>query len=171
MLRVWQRELAIYQASISFIARARQPSRANWTEPERWATREGQTYASVTADDSVWCAPGVSNRYPVPHPSPHTRITRQPSDVIEVNSTSSTPFAAWSPPWPSGLERWNRTLVTVVGARFEPRRGRPHFAPMRHGVRVCGTWQEPHRGQRAWVGGGDRVQPSGHVKRSDIILP
>ena len=32
-------------------------------------------------------------------------------------------------------------------------------------------WQEPHRGQRASVGGGDRVQSTGHVKLSDKILP
>ena len=43
-----------------------------------------------------------------------------------------------SPPWPSGYKRWNQTLVLVVGARFEPRCGRPHFAPTRSGVRVCG---------------------------------
>ena len=42
-----------------------------------------------------------------------------------------------SPPWPSGLKRWNQTLVPVVRARFEPRCRRPHFAPTRSGVRVC----------------------------------
>ena len=43
-----------------------------------------------------------------------------------------------SPLWPSGLKRWNRTLVPVVRAWFEPRCGRPRFAPTRSGVRVCG---------------------------------
>ena len=41
-----------------------------------------------------------------------------------------------SPPWPSGLKRWNPTLVPVVRARFQPRCVRPHFAPTHKGVRV-----------------------------------
>ena len=50
-----------------------------------------------------------------------------------------------SPPWPSGYKRRNPTLVPVVRARFEPRCGRPHFAPTRSGVRVsvAGTAQRP----------------------------
>ena len=40
----------------------------------------------------------------------------------------SLPWAEWS----------KAPLVPVVRARFEPRCGRPHFAPTRSGVRVCG---------------------------------
>ena len=54
-----------------------------------------------------------------------------------------------SPPWPSGLKRWNQTLVPVVRARFEPRCGRPHFAPTRSGVRVCGRNSTEAR-EREW---------------------
>ena len=34
-----------------------------------------------------------------------------------------------SPPWPSGLKRWNQTLVPVVRARFEPRCGAATLCP------------------------------------------
>ena len=57
-----------------------------------------------------------------------------------------------SPPWPSGLKRWNQTLVPVVRARFEPRCGRPHFAPTRSGVRVCGRKRTEAR-EREWAEG------------------
>ena len=57
-----------------------------------------------------------------------------------------------SPPWPSGLKRWNQTLVPVVRARFEPRCGRPHFAPTRSGVRVCGRNSTEAR-EREWAEG------------------
>ena len=57
-----------------------------------------------------------------------------------------------SPPWPSGLKRWNQTLVPVVRARFEPRCGRPHFAPTRSGVRVCGRNRTEAR-EREWAEG------------------
>ena len=60
--------------------------------------------------------------------------------------------AAVSPPWPSGLKRWNQTLVPVVRARFEPRCGRPHFAPTRSGVRVCGRNRTKAR-EREWAEG------------------
>ena len=57
-----------------------------------------------------------------------------------------------APPWPSGLKRWNQTLVPVVRARFEPRCGRPHFAPTRSGVRVCGRNRTEAR-EREWAEG------------------
>ena len=57
-----------------------------------------------------------------------------------------------SPPWPSGLKRWNQTLVPVVRARFEPQCGRPHFAPTRSGVRVCGRNRTEAR-EREWAEG------------------
>ena len=57
-----------------------------------------------------------------------------------------------SPPWPSGLKRWNQTLLPVVRARFEPRCGRPHFAPTRSGVRVCGRNRTEVR-EREWAEG------------------
>ena len=57
-----------------------------------------------------------------------------------------------SPPWPSGLKRWSQTLVPVVRARFEPRCGRPHFAPTRSGVRVCGRNRTKAR-EREWAEG------------------
>ena len=49
-----------------------------------------------------------------------------------------------SPPWPSGLKRWNQTLVPVVRARFEPRCG-GHTLPLRvvACVFVAGTAQRP----------------------------
>ena len=56
------------------------------------------------------------------------------------------------PPWPSGLKRWNQTLVPVVRARFEPRCGRPPFAPTRSGVRVCGRNRTEAR-EREWAEG------------------
>ena len=58
---------------------------------------------------------------------------------------SSDEISPSSPPWPSGLKRWNPTLVPVVRARFEPRCGRPHFAPTCNGVCVfvAGTAQRP----------------------------
>ena len=59
---------------------------------------------------------------------------------------------AMSPPWPSGLKRWNQTLVPVVRARFEPRCGRPHFAPTHSGVRVCGRNRTETR-EREWAEG------------------
>ena len=54
--------------------------------------------------------------------------------------------------WPSGLKRWNQTLVPVVRARCEPRCGRPHFAPTRSGVRVCGRNRTEAR-EREWAEG------------------
>ena len=57
-----------------------------------------------------------------------------------------------SPPWPSGLKRWNQTLVPVVRARFEPRRGRPHFTPTCNGVRVRGRNRTEAR-EREWAEG------------------
>ena len=57
-----------------------------------------------------------------------------------------------SPPWPSGLKRWNQTLMPVVRARLEPRCGRPHFAPTRSGVRVCGRNRTEAR-EREWAEG------------------
>ena len=59
-----------------------------------------------------------------------------------------------SPPWPSGLKRWNQTLVPVqvVRARFEPRCGRPRFAPTRSGVRACGRNRTEAR-EREWAEG------------------
>ena len=57
-----------------------------------------------------------------------------------------------SPPWPSGYKRRNQTLVPVVRARFEPRCGRPHFAPMCNGVRVCGRNCTEAR-EREWAEG------------------
>ena len=49
-----------------------------------------------------------------------------------------------SPAWPSGLKRRNPT-VPVVRTRFEPRCGRPHFAPTHNDLRVsvAGTAQRP----------------------------
>ena len=67
---------------------------------------------------------------------------------VRQNSTYSTK----SPPWPSGIKRWNQTLVPVVRARFEPRCGRPHFAPTRSGVRVCGRNRTETR-EREWEEG------------------
>ena len=55
-------------------------------------------------------------------------------------------------PWPSGYKRRNPTLVPVVRARFEPRCGRPHFAPTRSGVRVCGRNRTEAR-EREWAEG------------------
>ena len=76
-----------------------------------------------------------------------------------------------APPWPSGLKRWNQTLVPVVRARFEPRCGRPHFAPTRSAVRVCGRNRTKAR-EREWAEGTvSTVQSTGHVKRSDKIMP
>ena len=40
----------------------------------------------------------------------------------------------------------------VVRARFEPRRGRPHFAPTCNGVRVCGRDRTEAR-EREWAEG------------------
>ena len=57
-----------------------------------------------------------------------------------------------SPPWPSGLKHWNQTLVPVARAWFEPRCGRPHFAPARRGVRVCGRNRTEAR-EREWAEG------------------
>ena len=57
-----------------------------------------------------------------------------------------------SPPWPSGYKRRNPTLVPVMRARFEPRCGRPHFAPTRGGVRVCGRNRTEAR-EREWAEG------------------
>ena len=57
-----------------------------------------------------------------------------------------------SPPWPSGLKRWNQTLVPVVRARFEPCCGRPHFAPTPSGVRVCGRNRTEAK-EREWAEG------------------
>ena len=57
-----------------------------------------------------------------------------------------------SPPWPSGYKRRNPTLMPVVRARFEPRCGRPHFAPTRSGVRVCGRNRTGAR-EREWAEG------------------
>ena len=59
---------------------------------------------------------------------------------------------AESPPWPSGLKRWNQALVPVVRVRFEPRCGRPHFAPTRSGVRACGRNCTEAR-EREWAEG------------------
>ena len=61
-------------------------------------------------------------------------------------------YYSLSPPWPSGLKRWSQTLVPVVRARFEPRCGRPHFAPTRSGVRVCGRNRTEAR-EREWAEG------------------
>ena len=63
-----------------------------------------------------------------------------------------------SPPWPSGYKRWNPTLVPVVRARFEPRCGRPHFAPTCNGVRVCGKNRTEAR-EREWAEGTVSSQP------------
>ena len=57
-----------------------------------------------------------------------------------------------SSPWPSGYKRRNPTLVPVVKARFEPRSGRPHFAPTCNGVRVCGRNRTEAR-EREWTKG------------------
>ena len=61
-------------------------------------------------------------------------------------------YSELSPPWPSGYERRNPTLVPVVRARFEPRCGRPHFAPTCNGVRVCGRNRTEAR-EREWAEG------------------
>ena len=58
----------------------------------------------------------------------------------------------WTSPWPSGLKRWNQTLVPVVRARFEPQCGRPHFAPTRSAVCVCGRNRTEAR-EREWAEG------------------
>ena len=42
--------------------------------------------------------------------------------------------------------------MPVVRARFEPRCGRPHFAPTRSGVRVCGRNSTEAR-EREWAEG------------------
>ena len=42
--------------------------------------------------------------------------------------------------------------MPVVGARFEPRCGRPHFAPTCNGVRVCGRSRTETR-EREWAEG------------------
>ena len=57
-----------------------------------------------------------------------------------------------SPPWPSGYKRRNPTLVPVMRVRFKPRCGRPHFAPTRSGVRVCGRNRTEAR-EREWAEG------------------
>ena len=57
-----------------------------------------------------------------------------------------------SPPWPSGYKRRHPTLVPVVRARFEPRCGRPRFAPTRSGVRVCDRNRTEAR-EREWAEG------------------
>ena len=61
-------------------------------------------------------------------------------------------ITAKSPPWPSGYKRRNPTLVPVVRARFEPRCGRPQFAPTCNGVRVCGRNRTEAR-EREWAEG------------------
>ena len=73
----------------------------------------------------------------------------------------------------SSVAEWSKALESDASAGGES----PVRAPVRAATlcpyakwRAC-LWQEPHRGQRAWVGGGDRVQSTGHVKRSDKILP
>ena len=43
-------------------------------------------------------------------------------------------------------------LVPVIRARFEPQCGRPHFAPTRNGVRVCGRNRTEAR-EREWAEG------------------
>ena len=70
----------------------------------------------------------------------------------EVRKVSKLARNEQSPPWPSGLKRWNQTLVPVVRARFEPRCGRPHFAPTHSGVRVCGRNRTETR-EREWAEG------------------
>ena len=77
--------------------------------------------------------------------------------------------AGLSPPWPSGLKRWNQTLVPVVRARFESWCGRPHSALTRNGVRVsvAGTAQRPER-----VSGRRGPCPAyWDVKLSEKVLP
>ena len=45
-------------------------------------------------------------------------------------------------------------LVPVVGARFEPRRGWPHFAPTCNGVRVCACdMSRTETREREWAEG------------------
>ena len=63
-------------------------------------------------------------------------------------------------------------LVPVVGVRFEPQCGQPHFAPTYNRVRVCGRNRTKAR-EREWAEGtvSTHVQSTGHVKRSDKILP
>ena len=43
-------------------------------------------------------------------------------------------------------------MSQVVRARFQPRCGRPHFAPTRSGVRVCGRNRTEAR-EREWAEG------------------
>ena len=53
--------------------------------------------------------------------------------------------------WPKTLES-DASAGAVVRARFEPRCGRPHFAPTRSGVRVCGRNRTQAR-EREWAEG------------------
>ena len=89
-------------------------------------------------------------------------------------------FVDLSPPWPSGLKRWNQTLVPMVRARFEPRCGRPHLAPTRSGVRVCGRNRTEAR-EREWAEGTvsslpitlefrDRVVGSGPAQQAMLVV-
>ena len=92
-----------------------------------------------------------------------------PEQGRNPNSQLSSAISA-STPWPSGLKRWNQMLVLVVRARFEPRCGRPHFAPTSSGVRVCGRNRTEVR-EREWAEGTVFSLHTGHIKHSDKILP
>ena len=81
-----------------------------------------------------------------------TTLTKQVPTTRNVHKKSLYMFSYMSPPWPSGYKRRNPTLVPVVRARFEPRCGRPHFAPTRSGVRVCGRNRTEAR-EREWAEG------------------
>ena len=70
----------------------------------------------------------------------------------ELQAIASALQYTRSSPWPSGLKRWNQTLVPMVRARFEPRCGRPHFAPTRSGVCICGRNRTEAR-EREWAEG------------------
>ena len=82
-------------------------------------------------------------------PTSFTKSQLLLSLTMLADSVLSPPL---SPPWPSGLKRWNQTLVPVVRARFEPRCGLPHFAPTRSGVRICGRNRTEAR-EREWAEG------------------
>ena len=101
----------------------------------------------MSTDSSVECWSASREENPALVRPDHIRNS---SLLLSLNLNQFTFFL--SPPWPSGLKRWNQTLVPVVRARFEPRCGRPHFAPTRSGVRVCGRNRTKAR-EREWAEG------------------
>ena len=104
---------------------------------------------------------GFFHTYSTNIQSKRSMITkRRDENNVMVDGTPHSPVASvllrarlkHVPPWPSGLKRWNQSLVPVVRTRFKPRCGRPHFAPTRSGVCVCGSYRTEAR-EREWAEG------------------